>query len=310
MEDIAIAEKRKVYGSMMELIGNTPLVEFKTKDVEPKIFIKLESANPTGSIKDRACMYNIRAAQRSGALSPGKTILDASSGNMACALAYFGKILGYPVHVICNSKLTEDKKSFIQYFGATLDVHGEITVEGNRLCAEMVSTEEGQRKYCFMDQLHNQANPQASYETLGPEIARDLPNVAAVVGSMGSGGSMCGTSRFFREFHPDVKIFTSQAASGTKIPGTGAFIDGDYVTPFIEELRGSALYDATYSIHLEQAQARTAEMAAQGIFVGWQGGGVLHAAIEGIKEYDVNGPVVVIIGDSGWKNMDKLKSII
>lgn len=297
-----------VYQSVTDLIGNTPLLRYKTDEVSGvEIYVKLESQNPTGSIKDRAAIYNILDAIKSGALAPGKTILDASSGNMACALAFYGKIMGYPVRVICNSKLTQDKKQFIEYFGAELSVYGDITVEGNRLCKEMAGKEPD--KYCFLDQLHNWANPKASYETLAPEIMKAMPGVAAIAGSMGSGGSMCGVGRFFREHSPQTKIFTSQAASGTKIPGTGAFVDGDYVTPFITEMQEKKLYDDTFQVHLAQAEKRTKELAAQGIFGGVQAGGVLHALIEGINKYGIRGKVVMVIGDSGWKNMDKLKNI-
>jgi cysteine synthase len=304
-------EPLMIYSSMIDMIGNTPYVQYKTNEIkDARIFVKLESWNPTGSIKDRAAIYNIKDAIQSGKLTPGKTILDASSGNMACALAYFGKLLGYRVKVVCNSKLTQDKKQFIEYFGASLSVHGDLTIEGNRLCREWAESPEGKDEYCFLDQLHNMANPRAAYETLGPEILRDFPQVAAVVGSMGSGGSMCGTSRYIKEKKKDTYIVTSQAAHGTKIPGTGAFVDGDYITPFIIELRETPLYDETISIHLAEAEKRTKELAAQGIFVGIQGGGVLHAAIDAINRNHIKGDVVMVIGDSGWKNMDKLKALI
>ncbi|MBK9195488.1 MAG: pyridoxal-phosphate dependent enzyme [Flavobacteriales bacterium] len=297
-----------IHETMLDLVGNTPMVRFRTDEVpDVRILVKLESFNPTGSIKDRACLYLIRNAIRTGRLVPGKTILDASSGNMACALAYFGRILGYPVHVICNTKLTEDKRGFIRYFGAGLEVFGDITVEGNRKCKELADADD---TYCFMDQLHDRSNPQASYETLGPEILKDLPRVSAVAGSMGSGGSMCGLARYMKEHSPATMIITSQAASGTKIPGTGAFVDGDYVTPFIEELRNTPLYDDTFLVEMASAQRYTRLMADQGIFVGFQGGGVMDAAIRAIKNHGTKGDVVVVIGDSGWKNMDKLKALV
>ncbi|PCJ25995.1 MAG: hypothetical protein COA97_06710 [Flavobacteriales bacterium] len=299
-----------IFESIQDMMGNTPLIRFKSEEIpDANIYIKLESLNPTGSIKDRASLYNIMGAIEDGSLTKEKTILDASSGNMACALAFYGRVLGYKVKVICNTKLTEDKKQFIEYFGAELDVIGEITYEGNQYCKELASSEEGQKKYCFLDQLHNPNNPKASYETLGPEIIKQMPDVSAIVGSMGSGGSMCGTSRFFKENNPEVKIFTSQAASGTKIPGTGAFIDGDYQTPFIKELINNNLYDDTFSITIEEAMFRTKQMASQGIFAGFQAGGVVEAAIQGIKKHNVTGNVVAVIGDSGWKNMDKLKQM-
>lgn len=300
-----------IYQSIQEFVGHTPLIKFSYPEL-PKInlYIKLEGQNPSGSIKDRACLYNIRGALKSGALTKDKIILDASSGNMACALAYYGAILGYQVEVVCNSKLTVDKRNFIEYFGAKCTVHGNITMEGNLKCKEMSSTEEGKNKYVFMDQLHNWENPRASYETLGPEIKRDLPNVKAVVGSMGSGGSMCGVATYFKETKSNVKIFCSQAASGTKIPGTGAFDDGDYITPFIKKIFDNSLMDDTEKVSQNQVELMTRLLANQGIFVGFQGGGVLQAAIECIKRNDIEGDVVAVMGDSGWKNMNKLMKTV
>jgi cysteine synthase len=298
-----------VVSSFVELIGNTPLVKFKLATFpDVNFYVKMESFNPTGSIKDRASIYNINSAIKSGQLSKGKTILDASSGNMACALAFFGKIMGYPVKVVCNSKLTDDKKNFIKFFGADLEVIGDMTIEGNRWCGNLAGSPEGKDKYCFLDQLHNPANPLASYETLGPEIHKDLPDITAVIGSMGSGGSMCGVARYFKEKKKDTLIFTSQSASGTKIPGTGTFVDGDYITPFIEELRSN--YKDTFLITQQMAEKRTKELSQQGIYAGFQAGGVLEASYNAIEKYNLKGNIVMIIGDAGWKNMDKLKTII
>jgi [CysO sulfur-carrier protein]-thiocarboxylate-dependent cysteine synthase len=291
------------------LVGNTPLLEIKCKELPGvNLFVKLESFNPTGSIKDRACIYLIDAAIENRELVKTKTILDASSGNMACALAYFGAVMGYNVKVICNSKLTADKKKFIEYFDAEIEIVGDLTIEGNLACKKLASSLEGKEQYCFLDQLHNPANPQASHETLGPEIYLDLPNVVAVAGSMGSGGSMLGVTKYLREKSKNIKVFTSQAASGTKIPGTGAFIDGDYVSPFVMELQ--KLHDATFFIEQTRAEERTAELAKLGVFAGLQAGGVLEALIQGVKEYSLEGDVVMIIGDAGWKNMEKLATIL
>jgi cysteine synthase len=298
-----------VVSSFLELVGNTPFVKLKlSKFPAVNFFVKLESFNPTGSIKDRACTYNIKSAIKSGLLNEKKIILDASSGNMACALSFFGKILGYKVKVVCNSKLTDDKKNFILFFGAELEVIGDMTIEGNNYCRKLAETDEGKVNYCFLDQLHNPSNPLASYETLGPEIHKDFPDVKAVIGSMGSGGSMCGVARYFKENKKDTLIFTSQSASGTKIPGTGSFIDGDYITPFIVELRSN--YKDTFMINQKDAELRTRELREQGIYAGFQAGGVLEAAYNAIQKYNLSGDVVMIIGDAGWKNMDKLKALI
>src|ERR1700680_272150 len=118
------------------LVGRTPVVRFRCAALpsEARLWIKLEGFNPTGSVKDRACVFLLRDALERSVLQPGMTLLDASSGNMACALAYFGKVLGHRVKVVCGSRLTTDKADFIQFFGAQLVRFGNITMDGNRYC--------------------------------------------------------------------------------------------------------------------------------------------------------------------------------
>jgi cysteine synthase len=273
-----------------------------------RIYAKLEGSNPTGSIKDRACLHMIRSLQREGPLQTSKTLLDASSGNMACAIAYFGKMLGVPATVVVNSKLTTDKRKFLQYFGAEIIQVGDYTIEGNRYCREILQRQ-CPDKYIFLDQLHNPANPQAYYESIGPEILADFPDVAMVVGSLGSGGSLTGTGTFLKEKRPDVKIVAVQAASGVKLPGTGAFDDGDYVTPFIQKAKDKGIFDHVVKITEQDAMRRTAQLKEQGLFCGLQTGGVLHAAIAAIQKFDVTGDVMILSGDTGWKNLDKLLSL-
>jgi cysteine synthase len=227
---------------------------------------------------------------------------------MACSLAFFGRVLGYKVKVVCNKKLTEDKRQFIRYFGAELEYHGEFTIDSNRRCEELARADGDASGFCFVDQLRNPASPRAYFETLGPELLRDLPNLSAVVGSIGSGASMLGVARFLRRESPETTIVTTQAASGTVLPGTGQFVDGrDFVTPFIDELE--PLADGTVMISQSEAERRTAQLAEQGIFVGYQGGGVLQALIESINERSIRGDTVAIIGDAGWKNMEKLEAL-
>ena len=273
-----------VFGSTIDLVGNTPLVEFKTEEInsKSKIFIKLEGNNPTGSVKDRACLYNIRGAIKNGTLKKGMTILDASSGNMACAIAYYGKIMGYETELVCGSKLTEDKSNFIKYFGGKLTMYGDFTIEGNHYCRDVIYPKD-KDKYCFLDQLHNFNNPLGAYETLGPEIYKDIPDLKMIVGSLGSGGSMYGAGKYLKEKNDKILSITVETESGYKIPGTGTFVDGDYVTPFIERGRGE-VFDDFVRITLPNAQKRTRQLQQQGIFVGWQTGGVLDATIESINK--------------------------
>lgn len=292
------------YEDIFSAAGGTPHLRVRSEEAAgARLYIKLEGMNPTGSVKDRGCVAILRDALDSGKLTEGMTLLDASSGNMACAIAFYGRSLGYPARVVANSKLTEDKASFIRYFGAELELVGDFTIDGNRYCRKLADAENG---YCFLDQLHNWANPRGSYETLGPEILADFPEVAMVVGSLGSGGSLYGTSKLLKAERPGVKIVAVQSASGTKLPGTGAFDDGDYLTPFIQEGYEAGLFDHTVKIHYRDAVRRTDQLRDQGVFVGLQTGGVLDATLTAVRDLEVEGEVVMISGDSGFKNLQKL----
>lgn len=294
---------------LLQMVGNTPHVRVQgLESADARVYAKLEGYNPTGSIKDRACLYIIRSKLAAGQLQPQMTLLDASSGNMACSIAFYGKMMGYPTTVVANSKLTVDKRNFIKYFGATLLEVGDFTIDGNRACREMVEQAEPGR-YCFLDQLHNWANPQAHYETTGPEILADFPELAMIVASLGSGGALCGTAQFLKEARPGVKVVAVQAASGAKIPGAGSFDDGDYITPFIQKGFSEQIFDHRYKVNEQDAARRTLQLRDQGIFAGLQTGAVLHAALACIREFSIVGDIVLLSGDAGWKNMGRLLAL-
>jgi Cysteine synthase len=297
------------YEDIYQMVGKTPHVQVCCSESNgAKIYVKLEGDNPTGSLKDRACLKMIRTRLEDGELNPSKVLLDASSGNMACAIAFYGKMLGFQTTVVVNSKLTTDKRKFLEYYGATVLQVGDLTIEGNKACRKMVQ-EDKQRRFCFLDQLHNWANPLAYYESIGPEILGDFPDLAMVIGSLGTGGSMSGTARYIKEHKPNTKVVVVQAASGTKMPGTGSFDDGDYITPFIQRGFDEQLFDHVVKIREQDAIRRTIQLRDQGIFCGLQTGGVLHAALAAVQQFHVEGPVVMLSGDAGWKNMDKLLQI-
>ena len=295
------------YEDVLKMVGNTPHVRVRDDSPAP-IYLKMEGCNPTGSIKDRAGLQMILAEIERGSLQPNMTLLDASSGNMACAIAFYGKILGYKTKVIVNSKITASKKDFIRYFGAAVEQVGDFTIDGNRFCQELVARSNVEQ-YCFLDQLHNWANPAAHYQTTGPEILAEFPDIAMLVGSLGSGGSLLGTAEALKEKVPGVKVVAVEAASGTKLPGTGSFDDGDYVSPFIRKGYEERLFDEVMKINESDAVRTTQCLKQQGLFCGLQTGGVVHAARTAAHNHGIEGNVVVLSGDSGWKNIDKLLQI-
>ena len=292
------------YEQTVQMVGNTPHVRVKSKATNASIYVKLEGCNPTGSIKDRTCIKLVRDVVDRGELKTGMWLLDASSGNLGCSLAYYARLLGYQAFVVSSSKLTAAKKEFMEFYGAKVHLIGNFTIEGNHYCRQIAKEEPD--KYCFLDQLHNWNNPKAHYETTGPEILNAFPDVALIVGSLGSGGSLLGVAQYIKEHAPQVKIVAVQAAVGTRLPGTASLSEGDYVTPFIEKGFGDKLFDDTYKVTEAEATVCALRLRDQGIFCGLQTGGVLAATEQMVEVQKVRSKVVILSGDSGWKNMDKL----
>jgi cysteine synthase len=294
-----------IYQDIFGMVGKTPSVRVcMDNGPSQQFFIKLEGANPSGSIKDRACVFILRSALEEGKLAQGKTVLDASSGNFACALALYAKCMGYPCEVAVSSKLTSEKRGFLEYLGARIHKVGDFTIEGNEFCRKLAESNPG--KYFFADQLHNWQNPRAHCQTTGPEIISDFPDVAMVVGSLGSGGTMAGIGEYMKSAAPHVKIVVVESASGNRIPGTGTFLDGDYVTPFIRKGYEENYFDHKVLISEADATRAVQFLIGQGIFGGLQTGGVLHAALDRAKAWNLRGTIVMLSGDTGWKNLDKL----
>lgn len=305
VRDGSVANFRRV----AKQVGRTPLVEIATTDGFPaRLLVKCEGANPTGSVKDRACVAMFDDMVRDPEWTPEKTVLDASSGSMACSIAYFGRALGVPVHVVSSSKLTPEKRFFIEYHDTPVTTVGTFTIEGNAYCR--AEAESAPDKYYFLDQLHNRANPQAHFDGTGPEILRQAPDVTAVVGSIGSGGTLLGVGRYLKSMNRRVMVIAVEAESGTRLPGTAALLDGDYRTPFIAEGYDERVFDGTVRASYDDALATVPALKCAGLFAGLQTAAVLHGAETAVREFGLRGDVVVISGDTGWKNVDALSATV
>jgi [CysO sulfur-carrier protein]-thiocarboxylate-dependent cysteine synthase len=286
-------------------VGGTPLLKIPSPaGSRTQLLVKLEGYNPTGSVKDRASVAMLRAMMLDPAWDSAKTLLDSSSGNMGCSLAYFGRALGVSVRIVSSSKLTAEKRHFMEYYGSTVETVGQFTIEGNKYCRELASADPG--KWYFLDQLHNQENPLAHERGTGPEILSQVPDVTTVIGSIGSGGTLLGTGRYLKGVSDHIKVFAVEAAPGTRLPGTAALTDGDYKTPFIAEGFAGKIFDLSVQVSEVEAVAMARVLTATGLFGGLQTYGVIAAAWQLIESLDLRGDVVVISGDTGWKNMDAL----
>jgi cysteine synthase len=293
------------FEKLAQRVGNTPLVELPIPPARTgRWLVKLEGNNPTGSVKDRACVTMLREMVRDPGWNSSKVLLDASSGNMGCSIAYFGHAMGVDVRIVSSSKLTGEKQAFIEYFGGSVETTGEFTIEGNKYCQELALADPG--KWYFLDQLHNPANPMAHAAETGPEILSQAPQVAAVVGSIGSGGTLLGIGRYLKQVSSQIKIIAVEAASGTRLPGTAALADGDYRTPFIDEGFACGIFDESIQVSEAEAVGMARELTATGLFGGLQTCAVIAGARRAVETCGLSGDVVIISGDTGWKNMAAL----
>ena len=290
-------------------VGNTPLLGIPgPPGSRVRLLVKLEGHNPTGSVKDRACVAMLRAMLRDPDWDSSKLLIDASSGNMGCSIAYFGRVLGVNVRIVSSRKLTAEKQFFAEYFGAAVERIGEFTIEGNRYCREMARSDPG--NLYFLDQLHNPENPMAHVTGTGPEILSQVPGIAAVVGSIGSGGTLLGIGRYLKGVSDQIRICAVEAVSGTRLPGTAALVDGDYRTPFIEEGFARGIFDSSIRVSETEAVGMARQLSSNGLFCGLQTYAVIAAAWRLVESRGLEGDVVVISGDTGWKNMDALTSLV
>jgi [CysO sulfur-carrier protein]-thiocarboxylate-dependent cysteine synthase len=305
MPDHSMPLSEHYFEALASMVGNTPLLRIPSPaDSHARLLVKLEGYNPTGSVKDRACVAMLKAVKEDPRWDWSKTLLDASSGNMGCSIAYFGKAMGANVRIVSSRKLTAEKRRFIEYFGASVETTGDFTIEGNQYCRELAESDPEQ--WYFLDQLHNSENPMAHIRSTGPEILSEVPRITAVIGSIGSGGTLLGVGSYLKQMNNKIQIFAVEAASGTRLPGTAALVDGDYRTPFIEQGFKDNIFDLSIQVSEAEAVDMARLLTQVGVFGGLQTCAVIAAAWRIIESHKLRGDVVVISGDTGWKNMDSL----
>src|SRR3990170_7176609 len=210
-----------LFDSVLDTIGNTPLVKLPSFSPRPgvQIYAKLEGANPTGSLKDRIALYMVEAAEKSGDLTPDKTVLEPTSGNTGISLAMVCKVKGYRLLCVLPDIVTPEREQLLRAFGANV-----VYAQGARstndaifMAQRMVAEEPG--RYYMPYQYGNEANPRAHYETTGVEILRDLPQVDAFVAGLGTGGTLTGVGRRLKEHNPNIKVVAGGPHPGG--PGQG-----------------------------------------------------------------------------------------
>ncbi len=290
-----------LYNSILDTIGNTPLVELKSFSPRPgvRIFAKLEGANPSGSIKDRIAKKMIEEAEADGKLTPGAILLEPTSGNTGIALAMIARVKGYTFVAVMPDNVTQERRQMLELYGAKI-VYSDGTLGSNgavRLAKELASSDD---RYVMLYQYGNDANPRAHYEGTAVEIIRDLPDVDVFVAGLGTGGTLTGNARRLKEHNPAIKIVAAEPLQGEGVQGLRSLEDG-FVPPVLDQ----SLLDSKILVSAGDAIRRTRQLKDQeGIFAGPSCGAALHAALR-IAASMERGKIVVILSDGGWKYLSE-----
>ena len=282
--------------SLLSLVGNTPLVELSRFAPGPvKVYAKLESENPTGSIKDRVAKAMIEAAEASGELEPGRRLLEPTSGNTGISLALVAKLKGYPLTCVLPANATEERRRVLRLFGAEIvESPGEEGSNGAvRLALELA---ERDPSWFMPFQYANEANPRAHYEGTGAEIAEALERVDVLVAGLGTGGTLMGTGARLRETFPDVVVAAAEPLPGELVMGLRSLDDG-YVPPILDV----AKLDRKILVSNEESVTGLRELLeTEGVFGGISAGAVAHVARRLAGELE-EGVVVCVLADGGWR---------
>ncbi|MCH8078492.1 MAG: cysteine synthase CysM [Proteobacteria bacterium] len=276
-------------------VGNTPLVRLQRLpgDTSNIIMAKLEGDNPAGSVKDRPALSMIKHAEERGDIRPGDTLIEATSGNTGIALAMVAAIKGYEMILIMPEHMSEERRAVMKAFGAEIILTSE---EGGMEAAIDLSREmEADKKGIVLDQFSNQDNPLSHYEGTGPEIWRDTHGkITHFVSSMGTTGTIMGTSRYLKEQNPEIQIIGVQPIEGAKIPGIRRW-PKEYLPKIYDETRVDRIID----IDQNEAEETTITLGREeGIFAGISSGGAIVAALKLSAELE-NALIVTIICDRG-----------
>lgn len=289
------------FSSLLESVGNTPLVGLPhlSPSADVRLWAKLEDRNPTGSIKDRAALAMIEAAERDGLLTPGCTILEPTSGNTGISLAMAARLKGYKLICVMPENTSVERTQILNMWGAEVRYSpaaggsNEAVRVAKGLAAENPS-------WVMLYQYGNPANADAHYRGTGPEILADCPEITHFVAGLGTTGTLMGAGRYLREHKPDVQIVAAEPRYGELVYGLRNLDEG-----FVPELYDADVLTTRFSVGPRDAVRRTRELLEfEGIFAGISTGAILHAALGMAKkavEAGEKADIVFIVCDGGWK---------
>ncbi len=278
--------------SVLDLVGNTPMVEIKILNPNPnvKMYAKLEGNNPGGSVKDRPALNMIRSALERGEIKPGTKLIEATSGNTGIALAMIARLFGLEIELIMPSTSTKERTLTMEAFGAKV-----ILLDSIEKCRDYAEEKAATGEYFILNQFANPDNYKAHYKTTGPEIWKDTDHrITHFVSSMGTTGTIMGCSRFFKEKDPSIQIIGCQPTEESSIPGIRRW-PKEYLPKIFEPERVDRVIDVSQKEATEMARQLA---KAEAIFAGMSSGGAASAAIRLAKEIE-SGVIVFITCDRG-----------
>lgn len=289
------------FPSLLDSVGNTPLVGLPrlSPSSDVRIWAKLEDRNPTGSIKDRAALAMIEAAERDGLLTPGCTILEPTSGNTGISLAMAARLKGYKLICVMPENTSAERTQILNMWGAEVR-YSPAAGGSNEAVRVAKGLAEANPSWVMLYQYGNPANADAHYRGTGPEILADCPEITHFVAGLGTTGTLMGAGRYLREHKPDVQIVAAEPRYGELVYGLRNLDEG-----FVPELYDADVLTTRYSVGPRDAVRRTRELLEfEGIFAGISTGAILHAALGMAKkavEAGEKADIVFIVCDGGWK---------
>jgi len=289
-----------VYSSVLDMIGNTPIVDVSSISPNPDVRIlgKMEGQNPGGSVKDRIALAMISDAEAEGTLTPGKTIIEPSSGNTGIALAMISRIRGYHLKIVLPDNVSIERRQLLEVYGAEIiPSPGEEGSNGAVRRAQVLASEHPE--WVFLYQYGNEANPKAHYRTTGPEIWRDVPDITHFVAGLGTSGTLLGVGSYLKEQNPAIKVMAVEPPSGEKVEGLRSLDDG-YIPPVFEKWDGYDLLDGKSIVRPRESLEYTRKLAEVGLFAGLSAGAALAGACR-VAEKIERGVIVFVVCDYGWK---------
>jgi [CysO sulfur-carrier protein]-thiocarboxylate-dependent cysteine synthase len=289
------------FDSLVDSVGNTPLVGLPrlSPSADVRLWAKLEDRNPTGSVKDRPALRMIEMAERDGALTPGATILEPTSGNTGISLAMAAKLKGYRLICVMPENTSEERRQLLGIWGA--EIISSPAAGGSNEAVRVAKELAAQNPdWVMLYQYGNPANTDAHYSTTGPELLQDLPTITHFVAGLGTTGTLMGVGRYLREKAPGVAIVAAEPRYGELVYGLRNIDEG-----FVPELYDESVLTTRFSVGPRDALRRTRQLLEQeGIFAGISTGAVLHAALGVAAKAAAAGEradIAFVVADAGWK---------